>query len=191
MIRFKEWLKSFHLRYFSHPKHERGLYRHVHKTCPSKIVEIGMGDGARAERLIRYACERSDGDEIRYTGIDWFEAKEVSTGWSLKSAHQQLKAAGGKVRLFPGDPFSVLSKQANGLAKTDLIIIDAEVDDDTMNRAWFYLPRMLHDETAVFVVEQEHQEEDDDDIVMTMRQIPAHELRIRAGSNANHIAKAA
>lgn len=186
-----QWFRSLRLRYFSHPAHERALYRYVHKHHPQTIVEIGMSDGERAYTLLEFATSQDEELEIRYTGIDWFEAKNPQSGWSLKKAHQELKSSGARVRLFPGDPAAVLAQQANGLAKTDLIIIDSEIDSETEQRAWQYLPRMLHEQTAVFVVESAVDAEDDDEPESVLRQLSADELRLRAGSKVSHIARAA
>ena len=36
------------------------------------------------------------------------------------------------------------------LANTDLIIISADQDEESLAKAWFYVPRMMHAQTLVY-----------------------------------------
>jgi hypothetical protein len=72
----------------------------------------------------------------------------------LKTAHQQLQLAGVRSQLAPGDPFSALSRLANTLLGTDLLLIGAGVDAQSLERAWFFVPRMLHERSRVFLEER-------------------------------------
>lgn len=117
------------------------------------IVEMGVGNGQRAMRMLEIASLHGPLSEIRYTGIDLFEANRDPTipSLPLKEAHRVLKATGAKVQLLPGDPFMALSRAANSLAGTDLVLISASQDADALARSWFYLPRMLHGSSQVFL----------------------------------------
>ena len=53
-------------------------------------------------------------------------------------------------QLVPGDPFSALSRAANSLRDIDLATISADQDPAALERAWFYLPRVLHATSLVF-----------------------------------------
>ena len=55
------------------------------------------------------------------------------------------------MQLIPGDPHSALARSANSLQNTDLVIISAGHDEQSLASAWFYLPRMLHAGSAVYV----------------------------------------
>jgi hypothetical protein len=91
---------------------------------------------------------------VQYTGIDLFEARPVGQlGLSLKQAHRALSRSEARVRLIPGDPVTALARSANTLVATDLLIIHADQDAMSLQRAWFYVPRMLH--TASVVLWQE------------------------------------
>jgi hypothetical protein len=144
-------LKYVHLAYFSKPKSERAVYRTIRRVRPRSVVEIGIGDVTRSQRIIKL-CTRIVGvEQFRYTGIDLFEAREATQpGITLKLAHKILKPMAAKVQLVPGDPFSALSRTANSLTQTDLIIIRSDQDVESMNRAWFYLPRMLSERCKLF-----------------------------------------
>ena len=159
---FLRFCKHLYLTRFSKPASERVLYRALKKNKIRSIVELGVGDLTRTKRLLQFATElnedRAQDNEgtdtesrIKFTGIDMFEGREDSNGVPLKEAHKTLKPLCQSVKLIPGDPFSALARSANGLQNTDLIIISADHDADALDRAWFYLPRMMHEETLVFM----------------------------------------
>ena len=149
-------LKYFHLAYFSKPAHHRPLYRAIRRSKPRRIVELGTGTADRAAQMIAVAalCQSDLQEPVRYTGIDLFEARpQNSPGLSLKQAHRLLGSSGALVKLIPGDPHSALARSANGLTKTDLLIIAADQNADALQQAWFYVPRMLHEGSQVFLEE--------------------------------------
>ena len=91
---------------------------------------------------------------VQYTGTDLFEARPPGTsGIPLKEAHRLLCSLGGRVGLVPGDPFTALARKANSLTGTDMIVISADQEPASLARAWFYVPRMLHDRSLVFLEE--------------------------------------
>lgn len=144
-------LKSIYLRYFSQPVAERILYRAIARHKFSRIVELGIGQGVRTRRIIELAVGGRP-QEVRYTGIDLFEARDAaSPGLTLKAAHQQLRPLGAKVQLVPGDSFSALARVANSLSGTQLLIVSADQDPQSLERAWFYVPRMLADDARIFL----------------------------------------
>jgi hypothetical protein len=93
--------------------------------------------------------------EIRYTGIDLFETREPGdeSGLTLKRAFQLLRTTGARIRLIPGDPFTALSRAANLLGATDLLVVSADHDPDSLARAWYFVPRMLDAHSRVFLAE--------------------------------------
>ncbi len=103
--------------------------------------------------MIEVASHHTSVGEVFYTGIDLFEAHPVEHGppIALKAAHRMFRATGAKVRLLPGDPLTVLSRAANQLGIADLVIVSAGFDAKVLATAWFYLPRILHPDSQVFV----------------------------------------
>jgi hypothetical protein len=101
--------------------------------------------------MIRAAQRRFPGSQVRYTGIDQFEARgaEDGPGIPLKSVYQILRATSANVRLLPGDPFGALSRAANSMAKVDLLVVSAGLDLHSLGQAWRYVPRILHDRSLV------------------------------------------
>ena len=147
-------LKSMYLRWFSKPKGERALYRAIRQSRPRRIVEMGVAMGRRTERLLSLAGTYHPVAELDYTGIDLFEARpSTHSGMTLKRAYREINAICGRVNLLPGDPFLVLTRYANVLTKTDLLIIAADQDAASLAQAWFYVPRMLHAHSWVLIEE--------------------------------------
>lgn len=134
----------------SRPAHERTIYRVIRQLRAKSIVEIGIQAGIGSQRIIEAALRFSPANEIRYTGIDLFEARPPqSPGLKLIEAHRALKQHGVQVQLIPGDPFSALARSANSLTGTDLIVIREDQDADSLLQSWFYVPRMLHERSVV------------------------------------------
>ncbi len=170
-------LKYLHLAYFSKPLGQRCLHRAIRRYGVRRIVEIGVGDLRRAIRMIDLAA-RCAGDvrEIKYTGIDLFEARgDDRPPLMLKQAHKTLIATGAKIKLVPGNPFDGLSRTANTLLGTDLLLIADDVDTAALEQAWFYVPRLLHERSAVF------QATSDQEGVASYHRVAADEITQRAG----------
>jgi len=144
---FRYW----RLAYLSKPKNERSLYRAMRHSNSRSILEIGVKMAERSKKLIEVA-QRFQQDEIQYTGIDLFEGRPQSDpGATLKSTHRTLGQTGAKIKLCPGDPQSALMRISNSLSDIDLVVIAADQDPESLARAWYYVPRMLHAESLVFV----------------------------------------
>ncbi len=125
----------------------------IRRCHARKIAELGIGAGQRAARMIEAARRASPGEAIHYVGMDRFEGRceTDGPGLSLKAAHQLLRADGVRVQLVPGDPAETLMRVANSLGKVDLLIVPAEMDSPAFARTWFFVPRMLHEQSLVFV----------------------------------------
>jgi len=144
-------VKYSYLAYFSQPKSDRPIYKHLHTHPVRTIVELGVGDAVRAQRIIEMAVAMHPDAKIRYTGVDLFEARPPDKpGLTLKLAYRTLKRLPVNIQLIPGDPFTALARVANSLTGTDLLVIAADQDPDLMARAWILVPRMLHEDSLVF-----------------------------------------
>lgn len=141
------FVKRTYLTHFSKPAGRRLPYRLALQAPPQNLVLLGLGELEMVERLITIG--QQDGDsQVSLTGVDLFEMRGPEA-LSLKDAHRRLAASGAKVRLVPGDPWSALARTANSLTGTDLLVIAADVDAESLARAWFYVPRMLHPASLV------------------------------------------
>jgi predicted O-methyltransferase YrrM len=145
-------LHYLYLAYFSKPQGDRAIYKAIARHKCQRFLELGVGSGLRAERMIHVAARHHAKDQLRYVGIDLFEARTApATGMSLKDAHRAFKNLGVAAQLVPGDPFSALARAANALRDIDLVLISADQDAASLERAWFYLPRVLHAKSLVLV----------------------------------------
>jgi len=180
-----ERLSYIQLAYFSRPSSLRRLYRHIRRARCRRILEIGLQCPRRALRMIETASLGRPAGDVVYTAIDLFELRSPSArpGASLRLAYRQLAASGARIQLLPGDPFSVLSRRANDLLNRDLILISGEVDSAELAKAWFYLPRMLHAESAVFRFAPPGEGSQP-----AFRRIPPAELDTLAGANQRRAA---
>lgn len=151
-------LKFIYLTTFANPACDRAIYRAIKKSKASSILEIGMGNGDRAETMIRIANKYSGSGNVRYTGIDSFEANPDSA-LSLKKCHQRLNKHGAKVQLVPGEIYSSLHRIANSHTRTDVLIISSGYEIESLESSWFYVPRMLHAASVVFLQDKDDDEE--------------------------------
>jgi predicted O-methyltransferase YrrM len=140
-------LRYLYLAYFSKPAADRAVYRAIGRLRPQRILEIGIGTGQRAVRMIRLA--RQYQGEVSYTAIDPFESRTEGDGLSLKAAYRLLRATGARINCVPGDALSALARTANSLAQVELVVVSADQDQASLAQAWFYLPRTLHPQALV------------------------------------------
>jgi hypothetical protein len=144
-------LRSAYLRYFSQPAGERAIYRAIGRTPIRSIVELGVNP-ARARRLLEVASWRAAGSPLRYTGIDLFDSRPPDQAkLTLKQAFASLHIPHVRVQLVPGDPYSALRRVANSLTSTDLLLIAADQDRESLARAWTWVPRMLTATSLVLI----------------------------------------
>ncbi|MCU0878663.1 MAG: hypothetical protein MUF06_12830 [Pirellulaceae bacterium] len=145
-------LRSSYLYYFSQPASDRTLFKAMKGRPIRSIVEIGVSLGGRTERLLEVAAWQPQSLPLQYTGIDLFDSRPVGQPkLSLKQAFHDLRATGATIRLVPGDPLAALSRTANALSGTDLLLVSGPQDTHSLAAAWKYVPRMIHPETLVFV----------------------------------------
>ncbi|MEM9413473.1 MAG: hypothetical protein AAGA30_20365 [Planctomycetota bacterium] len=149
-------LNYFYLVAFSNPKCNRAIYKTIAKNKATSILEIGLGDATRAEKIVRIAKRYSGSGAVRYTGVDGFESQPHQK-ITLKECHQKLQDPDVKLQLVPGEIYSSLNRIANSHMRTDIVIISAGYDPQALVDSWFYMPRMLHATSKVFV--QPHDDE--------------------------------
>jgi hypothetical protein len=150
-----ELLRAYFQDLFSKPAHYRPVFRAVRKTRINSIVQIGIGSGTVAGRLIALARRADPNAQIKFTGIDLFESRPANQEkCSLIDAHRKFNETGAKIKLMPGDALTALSRIANSIRSADLLIVAADQDPECIARAWFYVPRMLADNAIVLIEEK-------------------------------------
>jgi len=152
---------------------DRALYRAIRKGRFSSVLEIGIGSIDRARNMIQIAAMGREPDHVSYAGIDLFETRpmEAAQRLSLKGTHQALRGTGARIRLIPGEVYSALARTANELVGRDLLIISADHDTAALDRAWFYVPRLLHADSQVFL-----EVRDADSDTSSYRRVPRIEI---------------
>lgn len=150
----RQTLDVCYLCWLSKPKADRSLFQYLRKHSVRSMVELGLRDEKRSLAMVRLAQYRQPGEEIRYAGIDLFDARPAdATPLKLKQMHQAMNRSGAAVRLIPGDAFGGLARSANQLQGTDLLVISAGHDEENLARAWMYVPRLLSAEGRVLMAD--------------------------------------
>lgn len=139
------------------PVCDRAVYKLIKQRQIRSIVEVGLGDGTRCEKLIAVAQKFSE-EKVRYTGVDLFDSRESSTPLKLIEMHRRLKGLDAKTQLVPGDLGSALPNIANSHLRTDLILISAGFDREQFSAVKSFFPRMLHASSLVLVQGKENGE---------------------------------
>ncbi len=146
------WTKFLYLSYFSKPKCDRAILRTIKSKKITKIVEIGLRSSEFTANMLQTSLRYGGDQKVSYAGVDLFESRPTTqTAFSLKDIHKRLSGDQLRVRLIPGDPMVGLSRFANTLTGTELVVVSSDVDAEAMQQAWFYVPRMLLDNSNVFV----------------------------------------
>ncbi len=102
--------------------------------------------------MLKVAQKYAGSMSIRYTGVDAFDArKESQANLPLIQIHRKLQEIEAKTQLVPGDIASSIPRIANSHVRTDLIVISAGFDPESLENNWFYFPRMLHSGSLVLV----------------------------------------
>ena len=144
-------LRRVWLTRFSQPAGERTIYRHALKAAPKRIIEMGLGTLGRTERLLGLVRGVHPGVDLHYVGLDRFEGRlpDDPPGVTLKQAHQRLHGL-ARVQLVPGNVDTSLSKLCNHLGAFDLVLISGDNDPRYVDRCWFFIQRIVTQQTAIF-----------------------------------------
>ena len=146
------FLGYVHLTKLANPVCDREIYKLIKKHKFQSILEIGMEDGSRCEKMIRVAQKYGVSSNVKYTGIDLFDSREQASPLALIEMHRRLKSFGNaKTHLVPGPASAGVSRIANSHLRTDLIVVSAQHEQDSLEGMWFYFPRMLHAASIVLV----------------------------------------
>jgi hypothetical protein len=143
--------RKAYLLYLYQPAADRALFRAVRRQMIRSVVELGIGSLSRTQRILEIAGWRPASEPIRYCGVDLFDARDSNQSpLALKQTFADLQAPGVRVQLVPGSPGAALKRAANSLTHTDLLLIDASHDADSLASAWTWIPRMLASQSLVY-----------------------------------------
>ncbi|MBL8892645.1 MAG: hypothetical protein JNL67_21895 [Planctomycetaceae bacterium] len=139
--------------YFAQLPEDRVCYRLIQKHKYVSILEIGMEDAVRSERMLQIALRTAGPRVVNFVGIDLFEAhpKADEEQLTLKAAHQLLSGTGARVKLVPGDAHSALSRTANSLKDIELVVIGWDNSPEVMAKCWNLMPRFLAENATILL----------------------------------------
>lgn len=158
MMAKPSWLKKLYVRYFSTPVADRAVLLYVMDHPVASILEIGIGSGRRTKQLLHHCRLPAGVEQLRYVGVDMFESSpESREHLKLKQAHRMLSEAGAKAHLIPGDATSALSRVANTVHPSQLVIIDGGYDSSDISGKTLqqWLPRLATEDAAIFAAAQQ------------------------------------
>lgn len=145
-------LSYMHLTMIAKPTCDRAIYKLIRKHQYRSFVEIGLQDGTRCQNMIRVARKFGVSTNVRYTGVDQFDARdEHESKLSLIEMHRKLKSLDAKTQLVPGDIQPAIARIANSHVRTDLIVISSGFDAEALDASWMFFPRMLHSGSTVLI----------------------------------------
>ncbi|WP_168566475.1 hypothetical protein [Crateriforma spongiae] len=85
-----------------------------------RVLEIGVGDGQRAEAVLSTLMQTIPAESITYCGVDTFEMG--GSDLTLKDFHRQIRGLGIQPRLFPMPTTLGLTRVAHSLGQCDVIL---------------------------------------------------------------------
>lgn len=151
------WLQKVYWKHLAKPTSERELVRFVLSTPVESILEIGMGNGERAARLLDLISKTQARPIQRYVGLDEFEgASDAREHLKLIAAHRLFTERGLKATLFPGTPANSLLRLTHNVQACDLVIIDESWNADNADGQAIaqWLPRLV--KTTGTVIARSH-----------------------------------
>ena len=110
---------------------------------PISGVAIDSRAAVAGDLFVALRGERTDGNQ--------FVPALMDAGIAALTARTDLIDQPGA--LVHADPLAALMRVANSLTGTDLLVVSAEVDAASLQRAWMYVPRMLHRSSLVYLEE--------------------------------------
>ncbi|QDS90820.1 hypothetical protein EC9_50370 [Rosistilla ulvae] len=146
-----DWWYVFQTTRLSKPAEDRVLFRATANRKIQSVLEAGLGDGSRCDRLLQW-LEHHDSIPTRYAAIDQFEA---GGGISLKQFHAKLTGLGIKPMPVPGNLATGLPRVAHTIGAVDLLILDQDRDGLSDPSIQNFLPRVVHSDTIVIATDSQ------------------------------------
>lgn len=149
------WLQKIYWARFSKPVSERPLFKYLLDHPVSSILEIGVGDGARMQRIAKLVRLSPGAEQLRYIGVDEFESAKSGRHLSLKQAHQLANQLGFKASLIPGEISAAIPRVAHKMGASDLIIVDGGLNpqEPLVGVVGTWLNRLAHSGSGVIACE--------------------------------------
>jgi hypothetical protein len=146
------WLEKQYWTRLGKPVEERELFAQLIQRPIASLLEVGIGNGSRMQRIAKLVTLAEGVASLRYVGTDEFEsATDRGHHLSLKQAHRLASQLGFKATLIPGDVESAIPRVAHKLGSSDLIIIDGGLDSQQPSNGFLasWLNRIAHRDSIV------------------------------------------
>jgi hypothetical protein len=128
------------------------LFKVITQRKPQSIVHFGLANIQQVRQVIAVGQRAAKTRAIKYTGVDLFEARSPSpNNMALREVHKALAGFEAKVRLIPGEAATTLSRMANQLTGTDLLVMSLDKSRDVLDSSWTFIPRMLQQNSLVLL----------------------------------------
>ena len=152
----QSWLHRVYWSKFAKPIEQRALYRFLVHSPITSIVEIGVGDGTRMQRIAKLVNLPPGTEQLRYIGVDEFESSQGRPYLSLKQAHRLAGQLGFKASLIPGPASLAIPRVAHKFSPSDLIIVDGGLDLNypTAGPVGSWINRLAHNQSTIIASER-------------------------------------
>ena len=124
------------------------ICRLVKRSGAVSVLEIGVGDGARALAVTRSLVEANPNETVCYAAIDRFEMADGPI--TLKEFHQQLRAQSVKPTLIPMDTVAGLARVSSTIGIVDLVLIAEPNDEVNLTTLAPALARITNENSSVY-----------------------------------------
>lgn len=137
----------------------------VREVQPKTIMEIGIGNGKSAKKIITNSSQARKDSDIEYYGFDFFETAPIFQDIDNMSLLQtissefippdeevvrkRLQETGAQVNLFKGDIRETFPNTIEYLPKMDLVIIDCGPSYELLKIVYESVKRLFHLDTVV------------------------------------------
>ncbi len=152
---------------YSNIKRYGQLLELILKFKPKSVLEIGVYKGLRSAQMLSAA--KVFNHKVNYYGFDLFENfyseekildKELSKKPNSLDDIQNFLKNRGKINLYKGFTNETLPKFLNKKIKIDFIFIDGGHSIETIRNDWFYVSKMMHENTIVIFDDFYHDDQD-------------------------------
>lgn len=113
------------------------IWRWIEENDPDRILEVGLGDGINARKMIELA---GDCDYYCFESLEQPRTHEPYRDLSER----------GNTHFFIGDSKETMPEVAPELPEMDLIFIDGGHDYETVRSDWNHMKGLMHGETVCF-----------------------------------------
>ncbi|TWU42831.1 hypothetical protein [Novipirellula artificiosorum] len=127
---------------------DSGLCKLLKPLEINTLLEVGVGDGARAVAIVS-SLQRSRPDaKLRYAAIDQFELGEGAV--TLMQFHKRVRAEGISPQIFPDAVDQGLMRLSHTIGRVDVVVMGLSAEKWQTPPTLGMLRRVCHEKTSIF-----------------------------------------